>query len=72
MSIVNQDFLNGFAESTGMTSPEAETEWAAFSYQLSAQEREILENAGYEAGRGEGARFLRIYPPGEPKSENVA
>jgi hypothetical protein len=71
MSTVNQDFLNEFAEATGMSSPEAETEWMAFSYQLSAEEREKLENGGSEAGRSEGARFLKIYPVNEPKAENV-
>jgi len=73
MSMINQDFLNGFAQATGMTIPEAETEWAAFSYQLSVEEREKLESGGSEAGRSEGARFLKIYPVpvNEPKSENM-
>ena len=67
MSTINEDFLNGFAEATGITCLEAKTEWAAFSYQLSAEEREKLENGGSEVGRSEGARFLKIYPVSEPR-----
>ena len=51
MSTINQDFLHGFAEATGLTRAEAETEWSGFSYQLSTEERENLENGGSEAGR---------------------
>ena len=65
MSTINQDFLHGFAEATGLTRPEAETEWAGFSYQLTTEERENLVNGGFEAGRAEGARFRRIYAENE-------
>ena len=72
MSTINQDFLHGFAEATGMTRAEAETEWAGFSYQLSTEERENLENGGSEAGRAEGARFRKIYPENKAESAKVA
>ncbi len=54
-----------------MTIPVAETEWASFSYQLSAEQRDELENGGAEEGRAEGARFLKIYPKNEAESEDT-
>lgn len=59
------DFLRGFANATGLSTQEADEQWAAFSRMLDNTERASIEDGGEESGEAEGRRFREMYPAEE-------
>lgn len=51
-------FLRGFGEESGQR--DADAHWAAYSRQLSDDEREEIERGGYDAGRAEGRAYRQL------------
>jgi len=51
-------FLRGFGEESGQR--DADAHWAAYSRQLSDDEREEIERGGYDAGRIEGRAYMAL------------
>lgn len=52
------EFLRGFAETCGQR--DADAHWAAYSRQLSDDEREEIERGGYDAGLIEGQAYKAL------------
>jgi len=55
------DFLRGFAASSGVKKIEAAENWAEFSRQLSDAERTRIESGGYDSGWREAEQFGKLY-----------
>ena len=61
------EFLKGFAHATKLSTTIAKARWNKFSSKISGKQKAIIECGGYEAGRAEGLKFAKLFPPGEPQ-----
>lgn len=62
-------FIAAFAAETGLDFPEAESQWAGFSNQLSESRARAIERGGTRTGTRMGRLFKIMFPESETKSE---
>jgi hypothetical protein len=56
-----EQFINGFASVLSYDIATAEEQWAWFSRQLSDNERDEIEQGGFDAGVTEGEKFNEMF-----------
>lgn len=59
---MNAEFIRGFAEATGLSTQDAQEQWAGFSRGLSDAEIEFEEAGGYQSGVAQGGFFRTMFP----------